>query len=100
LKAGARLKSAVCATQIMVLRVPPVALEIGCGGHPMVPMQEAPPADLVLDAAFAEPSLTGKRYVDAGETMEFLCTKGGAGTLSVDGIRLGVKQAKALPSSD
>jgi hypothetical protein len=84
----------------MVLRVPSVALEIGCGGHPMLAMQEDPGSDLALDAAFAEPSLTGKRYVDAGETMEFLCTKGGAGALSVDGVRLAVKQAKALPSSD
>jgi hypothetical protein len=100
LKAGARLKSAVCETQIMVLRVPPAPLEIGCGGHPMIAMQETAPAGLVLEAAFAEPSLTGKRYVDEGETMEFLCTKGGAGALSVDGVRLAVKQAKALPSSD
>jgi len=100
LKAGVRLKSAVCPTQIMVLRVPTVALDMGCGGHPMVPMADEPPAGLELDPAFAEPSLTGKRYVDAGETMEFLCTKGGAGALSVNGVRLGVKQAKALPSSD
>jgi hypothetical protein len=100
LKAGARLKSAVCDTQIMVLRVPSVALEISCGGHPMLTMQDSPPAGLTLEAAFAEPSLTGKRYVDAAETMEFLCTKGGAGALSVDGVRLAVKQAKALPSSD
>ena len=100
LKAGARLKSAVCDTQIMVLRVPPVALEIGCGGYPMLPMQETAPGGISVDAAFAEPSLTGKRYVDAAETMEFLCTKGGAGALSVDGVRLAVKQAKALPSSD
>ena len=100
LKAGARLKSAVCETQIMVLRVPSVALEIGCGGHPMLTMQETAPTGLALDEAFAEPSLTGKRYVDAGETMEFLCTKGGAGARSVNGVRLAVKQAKALPSSD
>ena len=32
--------------------------------------------------------------------MEFLCTKGGDGALSADGVRLGVKQAKQLPSSD
>ncbi|MEJ0048400.1 MAG: hypothetical protein WDN04_21480 [Rhodospirillales bacterium] len=100
LKAGARLKSAVCETQIMVLRVPPVALEIGCGGHPMMALAETPAAGLVLNAAFAGPTLTGKRYVDADETMEFLCTKGGAGALSVNGVGLAVKQAKALPSSD
>jgi hypothetical protein len=84
----------------MVLRVPSVPLDIGCGGPPMLAMQQAAPSGLALDAAFAEPSLTGKRYVDEAETMEFLCTKGGAGALSVNGIRLAVKQAKALPSSD
>ena len=44
--------------------------------------------------------MTGKRYTDAAETMEFLCTKGGAGSISVDGVVLGIKAAKALPSSD
>jgi hypothetical protein len=100
LKAGARLKSAVCDTQIMVLRVPPSALDLRCGGAPMVALQETPSAGLALDAAFADPTLTGKRYVDAAESMEFLCTKGGAGALSIGETRLGVKQAKALPSSD
>ena len=32
--------------------------------------------------------------------MEFLCTRGGSGNISVDGIALEVKQAKRLPSSD
>jgi hypothetical protein len=38
--------------------------------------------------------------VDEAETIELLCTKGGDGALSVDGVRLLVKQAKQLPSSD
>ena len=37
-------------------------------------------------------------YVGKGETMEFLCTKGGAGGLSVAGVRLAVKHAEVLPS--
>jgi hypothetical protein len=36
--------------------------------------------------------------VGKGETMEFLCTKGGAGALSIDSVRLAVEQAKVLPS--
>ncbi len=100
LKPGARLKSAVSETQIMVLRTSGLAIDVRCGGHPMLGMSEAVPEGLVLDAAFAEPCLTGKRYVDEAETMEFLCTKGGDGALSVDGARLLVKQAKQLPSSD
>ena len=99
-KPGARLKSAVSDTQIMVLRTPGAAIDLRCGGHAMVGMAEEVPAGLVMDAALATPCLTGKRYVDAAETMEFLCTKGGDGTLSVDGVALDVKQAKQLPSSD
>jgi hypothetical protein len=99
-KAGARLKSAVCDTQIMVLRVPPEALDLRCGGHPMLPMTDMVPDGAAMDATLAGPTLTGKRYTDDGETMEFLCTKGGAGALSVNGAALAMKQAKQLPSSD
>ena len=45
-------------------------------------------------------SLVGKRYVDESETLEFLCTRGGEGNVSVNGVALEVKQAKRLPSSD
>lgn len=99
-KAGARLKSAVSETQIMVLRAPAPELDLRCGGHPMLPVAgEAAPA-AAMDPDFAGECLTGKRYVDDGETMEFLCTKGGAGALSVGATKLQIKQAKQLPSSD
>ena len=97
LKAGARLKSAVCDTQIMVLRAPSHALDLRCGGEEMIAMSEMPPRGAVQ---IAGPTLTGKRYVDEMESMEFLCTKGGEGALTVDGTLLSVKQAKQLPSSD
>jgi hypothetical protein len=90
----------VCDTQIMVLRVPPEPLDLRCGGHPMLPMMELVPDGTAMDPALAGPTLTGKRYTNDGETMEFLCTKGGAGALSVNGAALIVKQAKQLPSSD
>ncbi len=98
-KAGTKLKSMVCDTQIMVLRVPAEPLDLRCG---CAPMQEGNGAadTAALDPAFAAGSLVGKRYTDAAETMEFLCTKGGKGTISVDSVALDVKQAKALPSSD
>jgi hypothetical protein len=99
-KAGARLKSAVSDTQIMVLRTAGTPIDLRCGGHPVLTMQEVAAPGLAIDPAFAEPCLTGKRYVDEAETMEFLCTKGGDGALSADGVKLGVKQAKQLPSSD
>lgn len=98
-KAGMKLKSAVCDTQIMVLRVPADSLEIRIGGAPVLAGDEAA-GDAVLDPTLAGGSLTGKRYTDEAETMEFLCTKGGTGTITVDGLAIGIKQAKALPSSD
>jgi hypothetical protein len=99
-KPGQRLKSAVCETQIIILRAPSEPIELQCGGAEVLAFDAPSPADAKLDPAFAEPSLTGKRYVDEGETLEFLCTKGGAGGLSVNGTALAVKQAKKLPSSD
>ncbi len=100
LKPGLRLKSSVCSTEIMVIRSPGGAALLSCGGIEMIAITEAPPAGAKLEPAHARGSLIGKRYVDAAEALELLCTKGGEGSLSVDGAALGMKQAKALPSSD
>lgn len=96
-KPGVKLSSTVCKTQIMALRVPNTELEITCGG---APMQVGDPAELGAPSGDNSGTLVGKRYVDEGETMEFLCTRGGDGSVSVNGVALGVKQAKQLPSSD
>ena len=96
-KAGTKLNSAVCKTQIMALRVPNEELEITCGGAVMSADADGQ-GD--IDNDLAGGSLVGKRYVNEGETMEFLCTRGGEGTLQVNGVTLNVKQAKQLPSSD
>jgi hypothetical protein len=98
-KAGAKLKSAVCATQIMALRVPAAPIDLRIGGAPVL-MGDETGDGAALDPALAGGTLTGKRYTDAADTMEFLCTKGGDGIVTVDGVALGIKQAKALPSSD
>jgi hypothetical protein len=100
LKPGLRLKSAVCSTEVMVIRSPGTQALITCGGTEMLAVTEAVPAGAQLDAAHAGGSLIGKRYVDAAEALELLCTKGGEGSMSVDGGALSIKQAKALPSSD
>jgi hypothetical protein len=42
----------------------------------------------------------GKRYVDADDTVELLCTKAGDGLPAVDGRLMQLKEAKALPASD
>ena len=51
-------------------------------------------------APFDEGTLVGKRYVTEDEAIELLCTKPGAGSLSLGDTALLVKGAKPLPSSD
>ena len=100
LKAGAKLKSAVCDTQLMVVKAPAGEYDIRCGGLEMLAGTATAPEGAQLDPAQAEGTLIGKRYVDAEEKVELLCTKGGKGSLSIGSEALDVKQAKALPSSD
>jgi hypothetical protein len=100
LKSGLRLKSAVCDTELMVIRAPAgVDVDIRCGGAPMLSGTETA-SGAQLDPALSGGALIGKRYVDAAETFELLCTKGGKGSLVLNGTPLEVKIAKALPSSD
>ena len=96
-KPGMKLSSAVCKTQIMVLRVPVEELDITCGG---APMQVGDPAELGAMSGDNSGTLVGKRYTDEGETMEFLCTRGGDGSVAVAGYTIDIKAAKKLPSSD
>lgn len=96
-KPGVKLSSTVCKTQIMALRVPATELEISCGG---APMQVGDPAELGAMSGDNSGTLVGKRYTDAEETMEFLCTRGGDGTLAIAGYVIDIKAAKKLPSSD
>jgi hypothetical protein len=99
LKAGARFKSAVCDTQVMVIKAPPGEFELSCGGAEML----APTAEIgaaTLQSLHSTGTLIGKRYVNADESLELLCTKGGKGSLALNGVPLEVKQAKQLPSSD
>jgi len=100
LKAGARFKSAVCDTQVMVIKAPAGEHALGCGGAAMIAATATPAADARLDPNAAGGTLIGKRYVNPDESLELLCTKGGQGTLALDGTPLEIKQAKQLPSSD
>lgn len=98
LKPGLALKSAACTTDVMVIRAPAGAdVDLRCGGAPMVASRGD---SVALDPNCAQGSLIGKRYVDAAEQYELLCTKGGEGALQINGEFLAVKVAKALPSSD
>jgi hypothetical protein len=98
LRPGDQLASTVCTTRVVVIRAPrdrrPL---IACAGSLMVPGPVAPPPSAAdADAA----TLIGKRYVDAAETVELLCTSSGVGILSCDGAPMTVKAAKPLPASD
>jgi hypothetical protein len=99
LRAGSRLKSAVCETQVIVVRAPEAAIELWCGGHAMVAMDATAPAGRLEDD-HAGGTLLGKRYTDEADSFELLCTKPGKGSLSLAGQPLINKAAKPLPSSD
>ena len=96
MKPGMKLKSAVCDTEVMVIRGSAVVVE--CGGVPMA--AERPADKAAINPSFAKGTLIGKRYVDAGNTVELLCVKAGQGSLSIAGTALQVKDAKPLPASD
>ncbi|HEY2428504.1 MAG TPA: hypothetical protein VGI06_06210 [Acidimicrobiales bacterium] len=99
-KAGTRLKSQVCETQVVVVRAAADEVELTCGGAPLVALDAEPAAGAALDQSQAGGTLLGKRYADEDLGIELLCTKAGQGSLAVNGRALGLKQAKALPASD
>jgi hypothetical protein len=98
LRPGDQLASTVCTTKVVVIRVPADQQPlIECGGSLMVPgTPGGRPSAGGPDAA----TLIGKRYVDAAESVELLCTSSGAGALTCDGVPMTVKSAKPLPASD
>jgi hypothetical protein len=100
LRSGTRLFSAVCETNVIVVKPPAKAGEICCGGMPMVAskpsaMSEAGPA---ADASGG--TVLGKRYACDGEDLVVLCTKSGAGSLAFGDRPLTEQGAKPLPPSD
>jgi hypothetical protein len=96
MKPGTKLKSAVCDTEVMVIRGAEAVVE--CGGAPMV--EQSPAERRPINPAFAQGTRIGKRYVDAAAKVELLCVKPGQGSLSIAGVALQIKDAKPLPSSD
>jgi hypothetical protein len=101
LRPGVQLASTVCGTRVIVVRAPAGASpRIACGGRPMVDASAATPSEKPAPAAGDAGTLLGKRYVDAGGTLELLCTSPGTGELTCDGAPMTVKAAKPLPASD
>jgi hypothetical protein len=95
------LASTVDTTTVIVVRCPEDELEITCGGAAMA--EGKGPGTATTGTAAPElmgGSLLGKRYADEEHGLELLCTKGGEGTLAVNGVPLPLKSAKPLPASD
>ena len=99
LSAGSRWKSQVCETEVVVVRPPDTPKVLSCGGVEMVPYGSVAGTG-ALDPSLADGTQLGKRYAGESSGVEILCTKTGAGTLTLDGERLEIKGAKPLPSSD
>ena len=100
-KAGTRLRSVVCGTEIIVVRAKSTELDLRCGGRPMVPIDAEPAEKLTAEPGFAdEPTLLGKRYSDSADTVEVLCVVAGPSTLSLGPTPLAVKGPRPLPASD
>jgi hypothetical protein len=98
MKTGARLRSQVDATEVVVVRPGADEAELTCGGHPMIDQKAEPGAGLAPVEGQTEGTQLGKRYSDG--TAEILVTKAGAGTLALNGVPLELKGAKPLPASD
>ena len=100
LKAGSRMRSSVCATEVMVVAAPADDVDVRCGGAPMIPVSEEPPGGLSISPEASKGTQIGKRYITEAGDLELLCTKPGAGSVAVGDTPLALKSAKPLPSSD
>lgn len=97
LKPGARFRSVVCSTEVIVVRGVG-NVELGCGGAPMVPAR----SDARVGSPAPDPApgtLLGKRYLGPDQSVEVLCTRAGDGSLTLDGVCLVVKEVRPLPAS-
>lgn len=94
-KPGMRVRSAVCATEVMVVKGAG-DLDLRCGGVPM--LSGAVQASGAPQAPFDLGTLVGKRY-SLGD-VEVLCTKAGVGSLSLGETPIPAQDAQQLPSSD
>jgi hypothetical protein len=99
IRVGARLRSAVDTTEVVIIRADRDDAVLTCGGAPMVLLDGSSSARVPVPGQDAGTEL-GKRYTDVDSSFEILCTKAGPGALCVDGGPMQLKQAKSLPASD
>jgi len=100
LKPGSRWKSAVCDAEIVVVKKPSAPIILECGGRGLIAGSQTRDAAASPSPEHASGTQIGKRYADEETGLEVLCSKTGAGSLSVAGRPLTLRDAKQLPSSD
>jgi hypothetical protein len=101
LKPGSRLRSQVCTTEVIVVRLAGGHIDLRCGGEPMVEIGAPPAEGKAPIAGLDGGAQLGKRYTSQEiDALELLVTKAGAGTLAVGDTPLVVMAARSLPSSD
>ncbi|WP_433526139.1 hypothetical protein ACQPZ2_15235 [Nocardia pseudovaccinii] len=98
LKPGTRIFSAVDSTELIVVKVPTTPIDLTIGGVPAV--LSAAEKNGTAPATSTGGTAIGKRYTNAGATVELLCTKPGPGFPAIDGEVLVLKEARPLPASD
>lgn len=98
LKTGARLKSAVCDGEVMIVKAPAGDVQLTCGGVSM--SDSAPAARQSVHPDHAVGIRIGKRYVNEDGSLEVLCVKAGEGGLAADGALLLQKDTRQLPKTD
>ena len=100
LKPGTRLFSAVCSTELIVVKTPGVPVEVTIGGvAPVLAAADRIGGGQVSDGHGGGAAM-GKRYVDTENAIELLCTKPGDGLPALNGVLLELKDAKPMPASD
>lgn len=100
LKPGSRWKSSVCETELVIVRPPRTSVVLECGGAPVIPFDATRQKTVVIAPQEELRTLVGKRFSDSETGLEVLCTKSGAGSISIGGRAVAAKEAKKLPSSD
>lgn len=100
LKPGTRLFGACCASEFIVVKAPTGSVDLRIGGHAALLAVDDRDESLDVTTSADDKPLMGKRYIDAADTIEVLCTKAGDGAVGMGDELLTQKDAKALPASD
>src|ERR1022692_2851433 len=100
LKIGARFRSQVCSTELIVVRSVQGEVDLTCGGQPVIDVKSEVTPGLTPKPGSETGSELGKRYTDEEGKLELLVTKAGNGGLALDGAPLSLKGGKPLPASD